>query len=195
MSPVLWLALLAVGGALQPGFSPLTHYISELGTRGSPNESLIRSAAFGLTGFLYVCFALGLRATHRQGWLFAAACCLIALEGIGRMGAGVFPCDPGCVRATETQDLHTRFATVGFCSGILAALLWGALLRSRFSVGCGVVALVSLLLMSWEGNPWGGPGLFEHLATIVLSIWLFVFAVRAIHHQSAVAPDRFTSSA
>jgi hypothetical membrane protein len=144
---------------------------------------------------LYVCFAASLHGTFGRGWVFATACFLIALEGIGRMGAGIFPCDPGCVRVTATQDLHTQFATVGFCSGILAALFWGALLRSRFSAGCGIVALVSLLLMFWEGNPWGGPGLFEHLATVVLSIWLLVFAVRAVRYQSAVAPDRLTSSA
>jgi len=204
---VLWLALLAIAAALRPDFSPLTHYISELGARGSSTEALTRGAAFGFTGLLYVCFAVGLRATFRHGWLLAAACFLVALEGIGRMGAGIFPCDPGCVRVTATQDLHTQFATVGFCSGILAALIWGGLfLRlapfrslSGFSIACGTAALVSLLLMSWDGNPWGGPGLFEHLATIVLSIWLLVFAVRAVRadraHQSAVAPDRLTNSA
>jgi hypothetical protein len=120
--------------------------------------------------------------------VFAAACFLIALEGIGRMGAGIFPCDPGCVRVTTTQDFHKLFATVGFLSGILAAVLWGVLFGrlatfrslSWLAIGCGVVALVSLLLMSWEGSPWGRPGLFEHLATGVLSIWLLMFAVRAV---------------
>src|SRR5262245_12075011 len=193
VSPVLWLALLAIAGALRPDFSPLTHFISELGARGSSTESLTRGAAFGLTGFLYVCFAISLRATFRHGWMFAVACFLIALEGIGRMGAGIFPCDPGCVRVTATQDLHKLFATVGFLSGILAAILWGFLFvrlttfrsLSGLAIGCGIVALVSLLLMSWESNPWGGPGLFEHLATVVLSIWLFMFAVRAVRTDNA----------
>ena len=188
VSPVLWLALIAIAGALRPDFSHLTHYISELGERGSSTETLMRGAAFGFTGFLYVCFALGLLATFRHGWMFTAASLLIALDGIGRMGAGLFPCDPGCVRVTETQDLHKLFATVGFSSGILAAILWGVLFRrlapfrslSWLAIGSGLVAFASLMLMSWQGNPWGGPGLFEHLATGVLSIWLFVFAFRQV---------------
>lgn len=189
VSPILWLALIAIAGAVRPDFSHLTHFISELGERGSSTEALMRGAAFGFTGLLYVCFALGLLATFPHGWVFAAACLLIAVEGIGRVGAGIFPCDPGCIRVTATQDLHKLFATVGFSSGILAAILWGVLFRglapfrslSWLAIGSGLVALVSLLLMSWEGNPWGGPGLFEHLATAVLSLWLLVFAVRLVH--------------
>jgi hypothetical membrane protein len=193
VAPVAWLALLAIAGALRPDFSPLTHFISELGARGSSTELLTRAAAFGFTGLLYVCFAIGLRATFRPGLAFAVACFLIALEGIGRMGAGIFPCDPGCVRVTATQDLHKLFATVGFLSGILAAILWGILFvrlaafrsLSRLAIGCGVAALLSLLLMSWDGNPWGSPGLFEHLATVLLSIWLLLFAVRAVRTVNA----------
>jgi len=110
------------------------------------------------------------------------------VEGIGRMGAGVFPCDPGCIRVSGDQDLHKLFATIGFFAGILAAILWGVLFRrlaplrslSWFSIGSGVVALAALLLMSWKENPARAPGLFELIATAGLSIWLFVFAARVI---------------
>jgi hypothetical membrane protein len=193
VSPMLWLGLIAVAGALRPDFSHLTNYISELGERGSATEAWMRGAAFEFTGFLYLCFAAAVWATVRRGPAVTIACLLIALEGFGRMGAGVFPCDPGCVRVSETQDLHKLFATVGFCSGILAAILWGILFRrlppfrslSWFSIASGIVALVALLLMSSENNPFGAPGLPEHLATAVLSIWLFVFAVRLVRMEPA----------
>ena len=192
VSPVLWLGLIAIAGALRHDFSHLTQFISELGERGSATEALMRCAAFGFTGFLHLCFAAGLLAIFRHGWLPTAAALLIALDGVGRMGAGVFPCDPGCVRVSATQDLHTLFATIGFSSGILAAILWGVLFRrlahfqslSWLSIGSGVVALVSLLLMSWSGNPLEAPGLFEHLATGVLSAWLLVFATRLVRAES-----------
>jgi len=188
ISPVLWLALIATAGALRPEFSHLTDYISELGEQGSPTETLMRYAAFGFTGFLYLCFAGALRATFPDGWLSTAGALLIALDGVGRMGAGAFPCDPGCAGVSPMQDLHEMFATVGFSSGILAAIVWGVFLRrlrpfrplSSFSVGSGVVALVSLLLMSWPGDRAPAPGLFEHVATAVLSIWLLVFAGRLV---------------
>jgi hypothetical membrane protein len=193
-SPVLWLGLIAIAGALRPDFSHVTDFISELGERGSTTEALMRGADSAFTGFLYLCFAAGLLATFRSGWLPAAACVLIALDGAGRMGAGVFPCDPGCVRISTTQDLHRLFATIGFCSGILSAILWGvafrrlAILRSLswLSIGSGGVALVSLLLMSWRGNPFDAPGLFEHVATGVLSVWVFVFAASLVRADTSL---------
>jgi hypothetical membrane protein len=186
IGPILWLALIATAGALRPDFSHVTHYISELAERGSATEALMRYAAFGFTGLLYLCFAGALLVTLQDGWLGTVATVLIALQGVGRIGAGVFPCDPGCVPASLGPDLHRLFATVGFCSGTLATFFWGLFLRrfpalrplSLFSVGCGAVALVSLLLMSLTPGPALPSGLLEHLATVALSVWLLVFAAR-----------------
>jgi hypothetical membrane protein len=63
ISPILWLALIATAGALRPDFSHVTHYISELGERGSATEALMRYGAFGFTGFLYLGFAVALLAS------------------------------------------------------------------------------------------------------------------------------------
>ena len=78
VGPVLWLALIAVAGALRPDFSHVTHYISELAERGSATEALMRYAAFGFTGVLYVCFAAALFATFPHGWWFRLATFLVA---------------------------------------------------------------------------------------------------------------------
>ena len=189
IGPVLWLALIAIAGVLRPDFSHVTHYISELAERGSSTEALMRYGAFVFTGLLYVCFAGALLVTLRGGWLVTAGRVLIALEGVGRIGAGVFPCEPGCVQRSLGPDLHWLFATVGFCSGILATFFWGFVLRRRralssFSVACGAVALVSLLLMSFAPGPHLPSGLLEHLATVALSVWLLVLA-------RAEVPQRF----
>src|SRR5215470_11209474 len=148
LGPILWLGLIAVAGALTPQFDHTTHYISELAARGTATEMWMRVVAFGFTGFLYVCFAAGLSLKMPRTWAVLTACALIAVEGVGRIGAGVFPCDPGCVRISSTQDVHKLFATVGFVSGIMAALAWGVMFRglTRFqrlslpSIACGVIA-------------------------------------------------------
>ena len=192
LSPLLWLGLIAAAGAITPHFDHATHYISELAARGSATEMWMRVAAFGFTGFLYVCFAAALSATMPRTWVVLMACALIAVEGFGRMGAGVFACDPGCVRMSSTQDLHKLFATIGFVSGIIAALVWAVLFRglTRFarlspaSIVCGLIAAVALILMSWDANPLHRPGFFEHLATVALSIWIFLFAVAALRHDA-----------
>ena len=185
IGPILWLTLLALAGALRPDFSHITNYISERGERGSGTEALVRYGAFAFTGFLYLYFAGALPGALRVGWPAVVAASLIALEGVGRMGAGVFPCDPGC---EPISPLHRLFATVGFCSGILAALWIGVLVRrvprlrplSSFSVASGTIAFVSLAVMSWGGQTTLPAGLLEHLATVVLSIWLLVFAGRLV---------------
>ena len=190
VSPLIWLSLIGIAGAMRPDFSHVVHYISELGERGSSTEFLMRYAAFGFTGFLYLCFAAALLETFRNGWYSTFGAGLIGLDGLGRMGAGVFACDPGCAGLSSNQELHRLFATVGFLSGILAAIVWGFTFRRRgwpqlltwYSVGTGMLALTFLLLMSWRQNPLNAPGLFEHLATGVLSLWLLVFAVRLMRY-------------
>ncbi|HZV54534.1 MAG TPA: DUF998 domain-containing protein [Rhodocyclaceae bacterium] len=188
LAPLLWLSLIGVAGALRPEFSHVTHYISELGERDSTTEFLVRYGAFVFTGFLYLCFAAALMATFRGSWAFTFAAWLIGLDGMGRMGAGVFPCDPGCSGLSASQELHHLFATIGFLSGVLAALTWGVALRLRgasramsgYSFATGLLALLFLLLMQWRGNPVQAAGLFEHLASGLLSVWVLVLAVRTM---------------
>src|SRR5262249_38193672 len=180
VAPVLWLSLIVAAGSWRPDFNHITHYISELGERGSATEIVMRAVGFGFTGFLYVCFASLLPAILRDGWRSALAAGLLGLEGLGRMGAGVFPCEPGCEGLSSSQELHHLFATIGFLSGVLASIAWGIVSRrlgwprgfALYSVASGVAALIFLLLMSWRANPLFAPGLFEHLATAVLSAWL-----------------------
>ena len=188
MGPLIWLSLIAIAGAVRPEFNHITQYISELGERGSSTEFMIRYGAFEFTGFLYLCFAITLPAKIQDGWRSALAAVLISFDGVGRIGAGVFACDPGCGGISSSQELHRQFATIGFLSGILAAVMWGITFRRHsllqgltwYSVGSGILALFFLILMSWNRNPVNAPGLFELLATGVLSLWVLVFATRLI---------------
>ena len=45
LSPLLWLSLIGIAGAMRPEFNHITHYISELGERGSSTEFMMRIAA------------------------------------------------------------------------------------------------------------------------------------------------------
>ncbi len=150
LGPLIWLSLIGVAGALWPEFSPLTDYISELGERGSSTEGLMRYAAFELSGLLYLCFACACLAEFWPSQSSRLAAGLIALDGLGRIGAGLFPCDPGCEGFSSSQQLHYVFALIGFSSGILATIAWGVHFRTLgyprtltgYSVGTGLGALV-----------------------------------------------------
>ncbi|WP_026602818.1 DUF998 domain-containing protein [Methylomonas sp. 11b] len=195
-APVIWLSLIGLAGTMRPEFSHSYQYISELGERGSVTEVPMRYIGFGFAGFLYVSFAAAVPATLREGWRAALLATLIGLDGIGRIGAGVFACDPGCDGLSSSQELHRLFAMTGFSAAILAALACGMLFRrhawlsilSVYSIGSGLLAATLLLLMTWEANPIQTLGLFEHLATGLLSIWTLVFAV-CLFRSSALSDE------
>jgi hypothetical membrane protein len=177
-----------VTGAARPDFDHVAHYISELGARGSSTEVVFRYGAFGFTGLLYLGFAAALAGTFPHDWLGRAVPWLVAGDGLGRLGAGVFPCDAGCAPVLVGPDLHRLFATIGFSAGVLAALACGVLCRrvpdlrslSVYAVVSGVVAMVALVVLSAVARPPVPAGLLEHLATLVLSLWTLVLAARLI---------------
>lgn len=175
IAPILWMGLIAAGDVSRPDIDPVTDFISELGERGSPTEAVLRYGGFIFTGLLYLGFAAALPASSPM-WKAVIVAAFVALDGLGRAGAGVYPCDPGCVGASRDQELHRLFATIGFCSGILAALASGILYRRWLDASIGLLTTVFLLLMTWEENPIHAEGLWERLATGALSVWLFLFA-------------------
>lgn len=188
LAPVLWASLIVYCGSVRPEFSHLTQYISELGERGSSTELIMRYAAFVPTGLMHMAFAAFLYAAFRGERLTALAAILVAVNGVARIGAGLFPCEPGCAgpKLLLSQQLHTLSAGAGFFGMIGATILWGMLLSryqylrrlSRYSIASGLLGLVFLALMSSSAELRAGTGLYERLSSGVLTSWLFVVAAR-----------------
>ena len=187
-APVLWASVIILCGSLRPGYNHLTQYISELGERGSSTELLMRYAGFVPTGLMHMTFAASLYAAFRGYRLSSVAAALLAINGMGRVVAGLFPCEAGCAvpRVLLSQKLHSLAAGVSFLALIGASILWGIILRrhrslrglSVYSIGTGLLGLAFLLLMSWSADLRAGTGLYERLSSGVLSLWVLVFAVR-----------------
>jgi hypothetical membrane protein len=188
LAPVLWASAIIFCGSLRPEYSHITQYISELGERGGSTEFIMRYAAFVPTGLMHFAFAAFLFVAFKASPLATLAAMLIAINGMARIGAGMFPCEAGCAlpRVLLSQKLHSLSAGVGFFSLIGAALLWGILFRryqglrslSAYSIVSGCLALVLLALMSWSVELRAGTGLYERLSTGVLSLWMLMFATR-----------------
>lgn len=187
LAPVLWASAIILCGSRRPEYSHLTQYISELGERGSSTEFLMRYLGFVPTGVMHVAFAASFYAIFRGSRLASIVAALVALNGLGRIVAGLFPCEAGCAgpRVLLSQKLHSLAAGVGFLALIGASILWGLQLRrqknlrglSLYSIGTGVCGLVFLLLMSWSAELRAGTGLYERLSSGVLSLWVLVFAI------------------
>jgi len=188
MAPLLWTSVIIFCGSLRPEYSHFIQYISELGERGGSTEFIMRYAGFLPTGLMHMAFAAFLYVAFRGGRLAAIAATLLAINGLARIGAGLFPCEPGCVGPDLllSQKLHSLSAGIGFFALIGASVMWGLFLRryrslrglSLYSVGCGAVGLVFLLLMVWSAELRAGTGLYERLSSGVLSLWVLVFAAR-----------------
>ena len=184
LAPVLWSAAIIFCGSLRPEYNHLTQYISELGERGSSTEFIIRYAGFVPTGLMHMAFAAFLYFVFKGSRLAAIAAMLLALNGLGRIGAGIFPCELGCAepRLLLSQKLHSLSSGVGFAALISSSLLWGVVLKryrglrwlSLYSVGSSILGLIFLLLMLWGAQR----GLCERLSTGILSLWILVLAFR-----------------
>lgn len=188
LAPILWAFTIFVSGSLRPEYNYLTQYISELGERGSSTELIMRYAAFVPTGLMHMAFAAFLHVAFKASPLATLAAMLLAINGIARIAAGMFPCEVGCAlpRLLLSQQLHSLSAGVGFFAFIGAAILWGILFRryqslrglSAYSIVSGCLGLVFLALMSWSAELRTDTGLYERLSSGVLSLWMLVFAVR-----------------
>ena len=186
LAPVLWAAGIAICAALRPQFSHYTAYISELGERGSSTELVMRYAVFLPTGLMHIAFAASLPAAFRGNRVAAVAAILIGINGLARIGAGLFPCEAGCGGPAEllSQRLHTLSGAVGFGALIAAVVLWSVVFRrdprlrhlTAYCVAASGLGTVFLLLMISNAEPGGARGLFERLSSGVLSLWIMVFA-------------------
>lgn len=190
-APALWAAAIVIAGQLRPGFDHVAQYISELGERGSSTEMFMRYGGFVTTGLMLVGFAAAFhamvaRATARPGLTLLVAV-LVALDGLGRVGAGLFPCEPGCAAPGNiVQQLHGLSATIAFLAIASAALLGAILFRhdpglrplGAYSLMSGCAGLIFLALMSASEATRAYAGLYERLASGVLSLWVFVIAWR-----------------
>lgn len=89
--PVLFVAVFLVEGATRADYSPLRHPVSslQLGELG-----WMQTANFVVTGTLLVAFAVGARTAWRRYGGGVWVPLLVALVGIGLVGAGVFRTDP-----------------------------------------------------------------------------------------------------
>lgn len=190
IAPVLWVAVIVTAGALRPGFDHVPQYISELGERGSATEVFMRYGGFVPTGLMHVAYAAAFHATVRRisdrVRLTLLVALLIALNGIGRIGAGVFACEPGCAAPEVlSQRLHSLSATLAFLSIAAATIIAAAIFRGArrlqplgtYSLGTGLTGLMFMWLMSSSGAQPAFVGLYERLASGVLSLWVMVSAL------------------
>src|SRR5262249_26149490 len=131
-TPVVDVLVTAWLGALDPGYSHVRQYISELGETGRPYAELFTVWSV-LYGLLLAPFAIALgrgMGGGRGSWLRPGA--FLTVAGLNVLG-GIFPCDPGCEGRTVGARVHLLTGEVGIVAVLLTPFLTWAGMRGRES--------------------------------------------------------------
>jgi len=187
----LFVAVLLVVGANRAGFDPVRHPGSSLAL--GPG-GWIQSANFIVAGVLTIAFSISLFFLGtRKAWL-------IAIWGLGLIGAGVFVADPvsgyppGTPAVPPVPTFSGRMHDLLSLAGFLAmAVTFLAFARGRgrgwaiYSVLSAVVFVGSLFLATQgftQAEPWVAiAGLLQRAAVVTAWAWLSVLAYSAMRHS------------
>jgi hypothetical membrane protein len=195
----LFAASVLVEGAVRPDYDPLRHPVSSLSLVPGGWTQMV---TFLVTGALVTAFAVGLRHRHDR----RAVPVLLALVGIGLIGAGVFPADPlngyppgtpAVAARTVEGSLHRIFSTPVFTALPAAAIVVGRRAGrrgrrawARYSTASGVLLLACFVLTSVGFAQVPGlvdvAGLLQRLTLGVGFAWLTTLAVRCANGDGDV---------
>jgi hypothetical protein len=186
----LFLVALFAQDAITPDFHPMKHPGSslELGPYG-----WVQQVNFVVAGLLVLAFAAGLRRATRR-W---AGPVLIAVWGVGLIGAGVFVTDPvngyppgpvALIGGTWHGRLHDALSVPAFAALFVALLVmaprWQKLPAVPFAVA---FALSGMAFQHTHALvPYGG--LFQRIAVVIGWLWLTALALRTLRHREPPRP-------
>lgn len=186
LAPVIRLTLILALGFLQPGYSQVRDYISELSAVGAPYAWLMSGLGITLVGILLAGFSFALWRALRPGFAPAIGSVLLAAAGIAFVGVGVFPCDPGCALEAPsiTMQRHIMAGALAMSAQTLApvAIGVGLLFDRRFlkfgwvSLGLGAMAVAALVTLFSQGPNYPYAGALQKTFQVATDIWVFIAA-------------------
>lgn len=118
VGPVVWWLLIVGNGAITPGYSHVTDFMSTLGAVGAP-YAIIQQVNFAVLGGSILAMTLGIHRWFGDGRRPRIGTILLVVFGTGVILAGVFPentADPDSM----TNVLHDITGVAAFIAGIIA---------------------------------------------------------------------------
>jgi hypothetical membrane protein len=173
-APIVFITMAALASAVTPGYSNLDNALSELGMRTAPHAAAWNVLGFGLLGAQIVGFAAAFFA-HTRARIVSL---LLALTGVGFIGAGLVAAEPGFAPAAQTS-VHLTMAALSYFPFIVAALIFGLTRLSNVEWrGLAVISLVaaSLALATFVLPRTLPAGLVQRLGFAIYFAWLIAAA-------------------
>jgi hypothetical membrane protein len=192
-APIVLIVAIVAAGDSEPGYSHVSQFVSELGAVGAAHQNPFNYGGLFFSGLLTVLFALGMYLQVKPRAWFVASSLLVAVAGIGRLVAGVFPCDAGCAigNMSNTATVHVVAGFFALTSGATAPLLLAVGLRRRgqnrlfwvsAGLGCSSLILVTVLFGLGKGFPYVGA--VQRLALAAFYGWIVAVTlnIEALEH-------------
>jgi hypothetical membrane protein len=191
LSCVLYFATVALGGALWPGYSHMSRFISDLIGSGAPDKSLL-DFLFTVYNALGFAFGLGVffmaRADleHPRRTLGLTGATVLTLVAVFGFLTLFFPEDAPGSNMTTIGKLHIVMAGMSSLTSMACMLLLGLWLRGTDSTkGLGIYSIVSVVFVFLTGGYTAAitasrsaiVGLMERLTIGGFLQWVFVLAL------------------
>ncbi len=199
--PPLFVATVAVGGFLVPGYSQLASPVSDLTESGALLADPL-GALLVLSGLLNALtgYGLVLRYAGRNRLVTTAGLLIVGYGAIAMLLASLFPQDPGGPPVTATGMAHIVLVAVSALLLVAAILLAGQGFRARPGFRAWSFGAVALMLAGGASVPVIAAadlpllGLAERVTQLSYLAWLFVTALaearRADGTQQVPQPAR-----
>ena len=204
--PALWVGAIVVaalleadrldgrpaGPGLRDGYSHVYSFVSELAAVGSDGRVVMVVGFIGF-GVCTVVLAGAMRRLWPTATLLTA---VVALSGVGLIGAGSFTCDAGCPTEGDlslAQEVHNITSVVTFPAWMACAAIAAWQLRDRLygrlSLVLAVVEVGSgLVLGTWRDREADDPvGLLQRVNLAAVCAW---FVLTALEVRRRPAPGR-----
>lgn len=195
VGPIVWWLLVVVNGAITPGYSHVSDFISTLGAVGAPYAP-IQTINFLVFGGAILALTMGLHARFDAGRRPRLGTVLLGVFGVGVILAGVFPEHPAAPDST-TNLLHNLVSTIAFVAGIVGVALvtrrigtddrWPAY-RSELTLTVAVVLVSFVVFMGSVFSESAYVGLTQRLFIGVMSLWVMGQSYRLYRQVGPPAP-------
>jgi len=189
LSPVIYVFMTILGGALRPGYSHISETVSELFSPRSPNKRLLDALSTSsavlntLFGIGVLQFVWGSEHSEAVGWIGAG---LIILGGVVNIAtATVFPQDAWGSPTTFPGQMHKILVGLLALLSILSTLLLGIWLNGAdIFPGFGTYSFITFAFIVMMGGfaamKLGSPimGLTERITVVVVLQWTFILGLK-----------------
>lgn len=195
VGPIVWWLLVIVNGAITPGYSHSSDFISTLGAVGAPYAT-IQTINFGIFGGSILALMVGIHFWFDVGRRPRFGTILLGVFGVCVVLAGVFP-ENAAVPESTTNVLHDVTSTIAFIAGVAGV----GLITRRIEIddrwpshryeliGTVVVVLATFVVFMLSiFSDWAYVGLTQRLFIGVLTSWIVLQSYRLYRLVEASDP-------